>query len=463
MAVGVRRRGAPRRAASRATISRWRRLIGASALPRCVEYTAIAGGSRKHRTSRGPRARSRDGRRRGGVARRHSHSCSDSPGSSCRRDRRDSPRGDRNSRRIHLWTRAIGSGAATTLGAGGGATSVGDDVVAERSVAEHALDDLGQGAFGVPTRSRHRSEWATSHMLRCTNSSNQIGSGDRAATTVPRPLGPEALPHRGCPVRESRTCRDLRTGRAWDRRDTAPRPARRSWRGAQRGVPRWPSGRTPGRDPPTPKQRRAKPDAHRRAGRTARAAAEQATTNRAWIMVVTSTTCFNVRPAGARRARGLVPSQTRGIRIAGDVLTASDRPPETAAPSSLEGALSQELAALAGAGLQRTLRALHAPSGCAHRGPDPGAARLFLERLPRPRLRPAARRRGGSGVAHRGHRSRGRPADLRAPRAACGARARHRAVHRRRGAPCCSPAATWPTWGRFRRSWDEGTRSIRTC
>ena len=68
-------------------------------------------------------------------------------------------------------------------------------------------------------------------------------------------------------------------------------------------------------------------------------------------------------PARRLRARGPVPSETRGIRIAGAVLTASDRPPETAAPSSLEGVLSQELAALAGTGLQRALRALQARAG----------------------------------------------------------------------------------------------------
>ena len=45
------------------------------------------------------------------------------------------------------------------------------------------------------------------------------------------------------------------------------------------------------------------------------------------------------------------------------MLTASGRTPETAAPSSLDGALSQELAALAGAGLRRTLRALHGRAG----------------------------------------------------------------------------------------------------
>ena len=45
------------------------------------------------------------------------------------------------------------------------------------------------------------------------------------------------------------------------------------------------------------------------------------------------------------------------------MLTASDRSPETVAPSSLDAALSQELAALERAGLRRTLRALHGRAG----------------------------------------------------------------------------------------------------
>ena len=45
------------------------------------------------------------------------------------------------------------------------------------------------------------------------------------------------------------------------------------------------------------------------------------------------------------------------------MLTASDRTPETAAPSSLDGVLSQELAALERAGLRRRLRALHGRAG----------------------------------------------------------------------------------------------------
>ena len=58
-----------------------------------------------------------------------------------------------------------------------------------------------------------------------------------------------------------------------------------------------------------------------------------------------------------------MPIETHGIRIAGTVLTASDRPPETAAPSSMDGALSQELAALERAGLRRRLRPLHGRTG----------------------------------------------------------------------------------------------------
>jgi len=45
------------------------------------------------------------------------------------------------------------------------------------------------------------------------------------------------------------------------------------------------------------------------------------------------------------------------------VFTTSDQTPEAAAPSSLDGTLSQELAALEQAGLRRTLRALHGRAG----------------------------------------------------------------------------------------------------
>ncbi len=88
------------------------------------------------------------------------------------------------------------------------------------------------------------------------------------------------------------------------------------------------------------------------------------------------------------------------------MLTASDRPPETAAPSSLEGVLSQELAALAGAGLQRTLRALHAREGAriAHqtRGLRDFSSNDYLGLASDPRLADAAARAlrtAGTGAA----------------------------------------------------------------
>lgn len=78
------------------------------------------------------------------------------------------------------------------------------------------------------------------------------------------------------------------------------------------------------------------------------------------------------------------------------MLTTSGRTPDTAAPSSLDGALSQELAALERAGLRRRLRALHGRTGARIADHDHGlldfASNDYLGLASDPRLADAATR-----------------------------------------------------------------------